>query len=153
MQIRKATQEDIGTLAQMWHEGWHVAHGAIVDVELVRTRTLPEFTARTAAHLDQTHVALIDGAIVGFFMVEGDELYQFYVSGAHQGRGAARTMMSLAEAVLPRPRAWLGCTVGNNRAAAFYLKCGWQNTGEVVLEMESAQGPLPVRVWRFEKAL
>lgn len=153
MQIRKATQDDIGALAQMWHEGWHSAHAAVVDAELVRLRTPAEFTARAASHLDQTYVALVEGAIAGFFMIEGDELYQFYVAGEHHGSGIARVMMRHAETVLPRPRAWLACSVGNDRAAAFYIKCGWQNTGVVVLEVESAQGPVPVRVWRFEKTL
>ncbi len=153
MQIRTAKEEDVQLLARMWHLGWHQAHAGIVDADLVRLRGPAEFAARTAAHLGQTSVASVDGEIVGFFMVQDDELYQFYVDAAHQGRGVAGDLMLAAEAALPRPRAWLACTVGNTRAAAFYDKCGWENMGAEPCLVETSAGERVVEVWRFEKNL
>lgn len=151
MQIRAATTDDISAIAKLWHGQWHSAHATVVDAELVQTRVPAEFDARTTAHLPQTHVALLNGSLAGFFMIEGEELYQFYIANGHQGSGLAQRMMAQAEAMLPAPRAWLACSVGNNRAARFYEKCGWQNTGVEELQVETSSGPKPVRIWRFEK--
>ena len=153
MQIRRAEEADIPTVAQLWHLGWHSAHASIVDADLVRTRGPAEFMSRTTTHLGQTYVAMFMGAVVGFFMVEGDELYQFYLDASQQGSGLAAKMMAEAEAMLPSPKAWLSCSVGNDRAAAFYSKCGWRNAGEEEIQVETTDGALPVRVWRFEKAV
>ena len=154
MQIRAALTDDIKSIAQLWHLGWHQAHAAIVDADLVRLRTAAEFVARTKARLAQTSVAVEDdGALAGFFMIEGDELYQFYVGIEQQGRGTAGAMMAAAEAAFDVPRAWLACTVGNDRAAAFYVKCGWRNVAKEPCEIETRDGARFVDVWRFEKAL
>ncbi|WP_299563833.1 GNAT family N-acetyltransferase [uncultured Sulfitobacter sp.] len=154
MQIRAAETEDRDDIARMWHLGWHQAHAAIVDPDLVDLRDPAEFAARTQAHLPQTRVAIApDGALAGFFMVEGDELYQFYVASARHGDGTARTLMTAAEAAFEVPCAWLACTVGNARAAAFYAKCGWRNCGAEPCAVETGAGPRTVEVWRFEKTL
>ncbi|KEJ88096.1 GNAT family N-acetyltransferase [Sulfitobacter donghicola] len=153
MQIRNAQEADIPVIAQLWHLGWHSAHASIVDVDLVRLRAPAEFMTRTAAHLEQTYVAVLGGEIAGFFMIEGNEVYQFYVDPAQHGSGFARRMMKEAEARVPASLAWLACSVGNDRAAAFYAKNGWRNVGEEELQVETSEGPRPVRIWRFEKTL
>ena len=153
MEIRRANEGDVQTVAQIWHLGWHLGHAAVVDNELVGLRVPEEFMARSAEHLEKTFVAVVDGAIAGFFMIDENELYQFYVDVAHHGSGLAKTMMAQAEAYLTGPRAWLGCTVGNDRAAAFYVKAGWENMGVEVFEADTSKGTFPVNIWRFEKAL
>lgn len=153
MQIRRAKEVDIRDVARMWHSGWHIGHAAVVDQALVALRDPAEFLARTTSHLHQTYVASVDGALAGFFMIEGDELYQFYLDKAHHGSGLAKLLMAEAEARLSGPRAWLGCSVGNDRAAAFYVKLGWENMGVEALEVETSQGSCAVNIWRFEKAL
>jgi|TARA_B110000879_G_scaffold183234_1_gene241836 putative acetyltransferase len=153
MEIRLANEDDVQVVAQMWHMGWHIGHAAVVDDALVALRVPAEFVARTKAHLEQTYVAVVDGVVVGFFMINGDELYQFYLDVAHHGSGLAKRLMVEAEARLSRPRAWLGCSVGNDRAAAFYVKAGWDNMGVEVFEAETSEGTCPVNIWRFEKTL
>ena len=153
MQTRVATPADAAAIAQMWHLGWHQAHAAVVDADLVRLRTPAEFVSRTAAHLAQTHVTVIDGEIAGFFMLHESELYQFYVGITHQGSGLARRLMATAEAALAGKRAWLACTVGNARAAAFYRNCGWVHVRTGPYEVETSAGPRIVEEWRFEKQL
>jgi len=46
-----------------------------------------------------------------------------------------------------------GDRAGRYRAAAFYTKVGWQNTGVQTYAVETASGPLDVTIWRFEKRL
>ncbi|MGJ8557362.1 MAG: GNAT family N-acetyltransferase, partial [Sulfitobacter geojensis] len=79
MQFRAAEDGDTVALAHMWHKGWHEGHAAHVPAALVALRTVAEFEARTASHLAQTTVMEVDGQIAGFHMLEGDEIYQFYV--------------------------------------------------------------------------
>jgi putative acetyltransferase len=153
MQIRAATDNDAGAIAQMWHMGWHQGHAAVVDADLVRLRTPAEFVSRTNAHLTQCHVALIEDEIAGFYMIIEDELYQFYVGAAHQGRGVAGALMIAAEDALAGRLAWLACSVGNERAAAFYRKAGWEHVRTGPYEVETSDGPREVEEWRFQKQL
>jgi ribosomal protein S18 acetylase RimI-like enzyme len=153
MQITQATKADIPQIAALWHRGWHQGHGDVVVEALVATRTLAEFKGRTRAHLAQTQVAWIDGTMAGFFMIEDSELYQFYVDAAFQGQGVAGALMTTAEAALPCGPVWLACSVGNDRAARFYEKCGWRRGAAQSYEVETSAGPQEVTVWRFEKVL
>lgn len=153
MKIRQAQHEDAGAIAKLWHMQWHQAHANIVEADLVRLRTPAEFAARSLAHLGQCHVCELGGDIAGFFMCEGNELYQFYVGAAHQGKGVAAQLMTAAEQELAGRRAWLACTVGNERAAAFYKKAGWVHVRTGPYEVETSDGPMTVQEWRFEKQL
>ena len=153
MRIACATPGDVPSLVEIWHQGWHQAHAAVVPPALVASRTSAEFEARTRAHLVQTRVMWADQEIAGFFMLDGDELYQFYVAQSFQGRGVARKLMSAAEASLGAGRKWLACSVGNTHAAGFYEACGWVHVSTTPYEVETAQGRRVVRVWRYEKEL
>ncbi len=153
MQIEPATAADIPAIAALWHAGWHQGHGAVAPAALVALRVPAEFTARSEAWLDRTYVARGPNGLMGFYMLEGDELYQFYVAADHQGQGVAGRLMASAEAALTGRLAWLACSVGNDRAAAFYEKAGWTRGPEEVYATQTAQGPVDVTVWRFEKDL
>ncbi|WP_439140025.1 hypothetical protein [Planktotalea sp.] len=50
-------------------------------------------------------------------------------------------------------RARLDCAVGNTRAARFYEKMGWVNSGEQTVALETLGAPFPLSIWRFEKRL
>jgi len=89
-------------------------------------------------------------------MIKGDELYQLYVSSQFRGSGVAAALIADAEERLAESgvtTAWLDCAIGNERAARFYEKCGWQRTGIVVSELETPNGIFPLEVWRYEKAV
>ncbi len=155
--IRDAQIQEVDALAELWHSGWQDAHARIVPAELARHRTLENFRERMHTHLADVRVADGGDAPLGFVMLQGDELYQFYVSAAARGTGVAAALMKDAESML-RERgvrtAWLACAIGNDRAARFYTKSGWQHVGNTVLEL-----PMPdettfrLEVWRFEKNL
>jgi uncharacterized protein (DUF924 family) len=89
-------------------------------------------------------------------MLKGDELYQLFVSAQGRGSGVAAALIADAEARLAArgvEPAWLTCAIGNDRAARFYEKCGWQRTGTVTEELDTPEGTLRLDVWRFEKRL
>jgi ribosomal protein S18 acetylase RimI-like enzyme len=156
MAVRAAEEREIGKLAQIWYDGWHEAHRKIVPEELTRLRTLESFRDRLRAALPRLRVIGPPGEPVGFCMVQGDELYQLYVSSQARGSGIAPALVADAEARLAEhgvATAWLACAIGNERAARFYEKCGWRRAGNMINHAETSDGPFPLEVWRYEKSL
>jgi GNAT superfamily N-acetyltransferase len=156
MQVRAAQPEDFERLTTIWFEGWHDAHVLIVPEALARLRTRESFRERLACELDSVRVFGDPGAPVGFTMIRGNELYQFYVAASARGTGVAAALMRDAEAQLAArgiSKPWLACAVGNVRAARFYEKSGWRRAGVVTLDSETSDGPFPLEVWRYEKEL
>ena len=89
-------------------------------------------------------------------MFKDDELYQFYVSAEARGTGIAALLMRDAESTMCSrgvKNAWLACAIGNERAARFYAKQGWQLIGNKVIEVTIPGGLFPLEVWRYEKQL
>jgi GNAT superfamily N-acetyltransferase len=154
--IRDAQLPEIGLLAKLWFDGWQDAHARIVPAELARVRTMPSFEDRLRRASTRLRVAVVTGAPVGFYILKGDELYQFYVSSSARGSGVAAVLMADAETHLREKgvdTAWLACAVGNDRAARFYEKCGWIRTATVSDDVEVPDGTFPLDVWRYEKSL
>jgi diamine N-acetyltransferase len=61
------------------------------------------------------------------------ELWRFYVDRAWHGRGIAQTLMERVKAAAVDRGAktlWLGVWERNDRARAFYAKCGFADAGE-----------------------
>jgi GNAT superfamily N-acetyltransferase len=61
------------------------------------------------------------------------ELWRFYVDRAWHGRGVAASLMERAKAAARERGAktlWLGVWERNDRARAFYVKCGFVDAGE-----------------------
>ncbi|MEX0301555.1 MAG: N-acetyltransferase family protein [Leisingera sp.] len=146
----------IAALAALWHSGWHEAHAAIVPLALTRLRTLESFKTRVARHLPATRVARAEDRLLGFSMIRGNELYQLYLAPAARGSGAAQALVRDAEGRIRQAgheRAILACSIGNERAARFYRKCGWACTGEHDEALEVPNGSFTLTVWRFERAL
>jgi ribosomal protein S18 acetylase RimI-like enzyme len=89
-------------------------------------------------------------------VLKGDELYQLYVAREARGSGVAQVLVTDAEVRLAGKDvavAWLACAIGNDRAARFYEKCGWQRAGTVLYRAETSRGPIEMDVWRYEKRL
>jgi GNAT superfamily N-acetyltransferase len=156
MEVRPAQTNDFDQLITIWFDGWHDAHASIVPEDLVGLRTREDFRERLARELDAVRVIGDPGAPIGFTMIRGDELYQFYVAASARGTGVAAVLMRDAEAQLAArgiTRPWLACAVGNVRAARFYEKSGWRRAETMTLAAETSDGPFPVQVWRYEKEL
>ncbi len=78
--------------------GWHDAHPGHVPEGLTARRTLEAFHERAPKRVADTTVAELDGRVVGFVMVVGDEVEQVYVGATARGTGLAATLLSEAEA-------------------------------------------------------
>jgi GNAT superfamily N-acetyltransferase len=156
MNVRAAEQSDIDPLAQLWYDGWHDAHVPIVPAELTKLRTLDSFRERLQAALPNIRVIGPPGGPHAFWIIKGDEIYQFYVAASFRGSDTAAALMADAETVLAQRgilTAWLACSVGNNRAARFYEKHGWHRVGTIPYDAETSTGTFRLEVWRYEKVV
>lgn len=156
MQIRFAKASETEALARLWHDGWQDAHAAILPAELARIRTLDNFRERLEAALPHARVAEMEGEAAGFCIVEGDELYQLFVSARARGTGIAAALVADAETRMAAAgvrTAWLACAIGNERAARFYQKCGWRLTGNMLSRLPVPDGVFELEVWRYEKRI
>jgi GNAT superfamily N-acetyltransferase len=154
--IRRPQADEVDALARLWFDGWQDAHADLLPVELARHRTLVSFGERMRAHLQDTRVVGPVGAPLGFAMLQGDELYQLYVSARARGTGAAAALIADAERRIAdggATTAWLACAIGNERAARFYEKCGWRRAGVITSKLETPTGIFPLDVWRYEKTV
>lgn len=143
-------------VAQIWHEGWHDAHALIVPQALTDLRTYEDFIRRLGGLKVQTTVATSGADVLGFVIVLKDELYQMFVDKKSQGTGVAGALMQHALEQIKTngaQTAWLSCSIGNARAAAFYEKTGWRNVGEETVAVDTSQGEFDLAVWRFERAV
>lgn len=155
-QLNPAASEHVAQIAEIWHAGWHEAHGQIVPAELVTLRTMESFLERSEENLSGTWIAVSDATVLGFCMVREDELYQMYVSPAARGGGVAKTLIGDAEKRIlgnGYQIAWLACAKGNSRAMRFYEKSGWNMAGNEVVGLDTSQGAFPLDVLRYEKKL
>lgn len=143
-------------MTALWLQGWYEAHAAIVPAELTALRTQDSFADRLARDLGATRVGAIDGLLAGFHIIKDAEVYQFYVGENARGTDFAMALMHDAEEALRSQdikNIWLACSIGNDRAAAFYRKAGWTNVGTETLDLDTSTGTFPLTVWRFEKTL
>lgn len=155
-EIEPLTDASFDAALTIWVKGWHEAHGEIVPKSLLALRTEENFRSRLRALQPGTRVVRASGAVAGLVIVAKDEINQLYVAPTARGGGIAQALIADAEAEIRaagHAQAWLACAIGNTRAARFYTRCGWVNAGIVAVPVDTADGPYPLDVWRFEKNL
>lgn len=151
---RMMAAAELDAVASLWLAAWRDGHSGIVPEALERVRTFESFRDRLAAMGDALRVAGPVGAPLGFCAIKGEELYQLFVSREARGTGLASVLLADGEARLAASGvsvAFLDCTPGNDRAAAFYRKQGWRFREETMWEVETSDGPFEMAAWIFEK--
>jgi GNAT superfamily N-acetyltransferase len=147
VKVRTAEPGEVDRLAQLWFDGWQDAHLELLPVALRRFRTLESFRERLHAALPDVRVVGPVGEPAGFSIVQGDELYQLYVSASARGTGLAAALIADAESRIAQSgiaTAWLACAIG---------KHGWRRIGTIVSHLDTPDGMFPLEVWRYEKHL
>jgi len=150
VRIRRATVADAGALTQFGARTFSETFAADNTAEDMRLHLesawRPEL--QRAEILDETLDTLLacdeHGQLAGFAQIRAAqppagiataapvELKRFYVDKPWQGRGVARQLMDAVETQARAREAselWLGVWERNERAQAFYRKCGFRKVG------------------------
>lgn len=153
--LRAATPDDIEIIADVWHRGWRDGHVGHVPDALLPHRDFESFLRRVPERVAATTLAMVDGGVVGFVTLCGDELEQLYVDASARGSGAASVLIRHAERAIGRryQRAWLAVVAGNARARRFYAREGWTDAGPFDYAAQVAGGSIAVPCHRYEKPL
>lgn len=151
--VRPATDDDLGEVVRIWHEGWLDAHLGHVPEGLLPHRQRKHFQQLAQARLATMSVAVVEDGIAGFVVVKHDEVEQLYVDRPRRGTGVAVALLRKAETTVRlagHTRAWLAVVAGNQRARAFYERLGWRDTGPMSYQAQTATGTFPVPTRRYE---
>jgi GNAT superfamily N-acetyltransferase len=157
--IHPAKAADHGKIVQLWHQGWHEAHAALVPSEVLSFRTEGHFAIWLKEARDTFYVATDDTEFFGFVSVKAAEIVKLYVGTPARGTGTAHALLSFAEKLLCADGvsdAELLCTAGNTRAERFYQREGWHlsDTYEDALWMpKGVSRQFFVPTHRFQKNL
>lgn len=154
--LRPARADDMARVADVWHRAWHVAHAGNVPDGLTAARTLAAFHARTPPRVADTTVAEVDGRVVGFVMVDRDEVEQVFVDPAQHGAGVGAPLLAEGERRVAEAgygEAWLAVVVGNARARRFYEKHGWRDAGDLPYEVTAGGATYVSPCRRYVKTL
>ena len=154
MRIRRATAADAEALAEIGARTFFetfAADNTAEDMRLFLESTWRPDLQRAEIQdpdLDTLLACDVTGAIAGFAQLRVAhppagiavhapvELKRFYVDKAWHGQGLARTLMQAAEQAARARGArelWLGVWERNERAQAFYRKCGFRKVGHAGL--------------------
>ncbi|MGW4328837.1 GNAT family N-acetyltransferase [Nocardia sp. NPDC004573] len=123
---------------------------------LLAVRPRGSFDVRAAERVGDTVVATVDGVVVGFVMVDRDEVDQVYVAAAHRGTGSAALLLAAAEErarAEGHARAWFAVVAGNTRARRFYANRGRVDEGAFVHAAPGPTGPVAVPAHRYTELL
>lgn len=150
MTIRRGEPKDAAVLAELARATFHDTFAATNDprdmaLHLQRAYGVPQQTAELEDPRLTTLLVEQDGAAIAYAQIRLHdppacvtgpaplELWRFYVQRDWHGRGVAQALMDRvkAEARLRGAQTlWLGVWERNDRARAFYAKCGFADVGE-----------------------
>jgi diamine N-acetyltransferase len=150
--IRTAVPQDAAALAELakttFYDTFAAGNNAAdMALHLARAYGVAQQTAELQDPRLTTLLVEVDGKSVAYAMVRDQpppacvtgprpiELWRFYVRQAWHGRGVAAVLMARVrdEARARGARTlWLGVWEHNDRARAFYAKCGFTDVGEHV---------------------
>lgn len=140
--IRRAVRADAKRLAEFGARTFNETFGAVnrpEDMAAYLAKTYSE--ALQSREIDDPRVITLlaesEGQLIGFaqLRIQDDdaiEIARFYVGLSFQGRGVAQSLMDAsrdAARSTGKKRIWLGVWERNERAIAFYAKCGFRRTG------------------------
>ena len=105
--------------------------GAILSEFVDTTAWMPRIHSRAQdiAHaarmidLERVHVAEQEGAIVGFYALNGEDLDALYVAAANRGQGVGAALLRHAQDAVDRLALWT--FQANSGAQRFYLRQGF----------------------------
>lgn len=95
MRIRKYENDDVPAVLTTWETATRLAHPFLEEHFLAQERrNIPELYLPNA----ETWVAEVDGEVVGFIALLGNEIGGLFVQPCHQGTGIGRALVDKVQA-------------------------------------------------------
>lgn len=174
--IRKATQDDIPTIAALHIEGWKGAYGGIVDQAYLDSLTvekrIKDWQGWLAAEESEVFLAEEDGKPAGFVVIgrtktpppgsspirpsHSGEIYALYLHPDFWRKGIGTTLIKHAARELKERKHSTVCLWvldANVRARAFYEKMGGQKIGNKMIEIGPSKLKEVCYGWKDTSAL
>lgn len=174
--IRKATQDDIQSIAVLHIEGWKAAYGGLVDQgyldALSVEKRIEDWRGWMAAGESDTLIAEKDGKAVGFITtgrtktpppgsspirpLYSAEVYALYLDPAVWRQGIGTALLKQASLNLKEQKHSSLCLWvldGNVRAKGFYEKMGGQKVGSKMVEIGPSKVKEACYGWRDTASL
>ncbi len=129
--IRPATPEDLPAIT---HVRTSVHENHLSVEEMAELGITPEVVTQMILASPCCWVAVEDGAIVGFSMIDAEQgsLFAAFVLPSHEGKGIGRRLVQVAEDQLFTTHSTIWLETGRTtRAARFYRSLGWGNESAV----------------------
>ena len=133
------TDTEIREKAYVHWKSWQEAYSGIVEQKYLDEHTLEQCEEIAFHSSDNTIIAKKDGHVIGFATYgenhDGDlpntgEIVALYVSADHYGCGIGKQLLQEAIVQLKRyPHIAIWVLKENERAIAFYKRCGFQFDG------------------------
>ncbi|TNC21999.1 GNAT family N-acetyltransferase [Mumia zhuanghuii] len=152
LELRPAGPTDVDAVARIWRDGWAHAHLGNVPDALVDARTPESFDQRARERLGNTTVASLGGTVVGFVMLDRDQVDHLYLDLSARGSGVGAALLRRAERLVTaagHPGPWLAVATGNTGARRFYERQGWVDEGRFDHEAPVPGGSVVVDCHRF----
>lgn len=136
--MRSFRESDLAELLDTWQRAAVEAHSFLPDSHFVEERRM---IAEEFLPASDTTVFELEGAVVGFVSMVGNEVGGLFVDPRHQGKGIGRALLD--RALLTRANLELGVFEQNTIGRRFYDRYGFsiterrieEGTGEPELRM------------------
>jgi len=127
--IREYENKDLEDLLDAWYSASKVAHPFLSEEFFEQERKNIE-----SIHLPnaETWVYELDGAVVGFIALIGNEVGAIFLDPKYHGKGIGRALMDHARSI--RDALELDVFKNNTIGRGFYKKCGFREEYEHVHE-------------------
>ena len=154
--LRAAAHSELEEIGRLYHRVWRETQAALQPPGVTAFRDEAFFIERVKNFPVPPLAAYLEGRLLGFAAWTQDTLGQLYIAPDGRKLGLGRALLQAAEHAIWASgfdRARLLCLVGNHDARAFYERCGWHYSFDIVEAAETASGPVPVACWEMAKDL
>ena len=143
MQIRKYEKRDVTAILKTWESATRLAHPFLEEDFLAQERrNIPELYLPNA----ETWVTEVEGEVVGFIALIGNEIGGLFVQPSHHGRGIGRALVDKAQS--ENETLEVEVFSKNSLGRRFYTRYGFvkveeklhQPTGQNVLRLKFTAG-------------
>jgi len=130
--FRRATRDDLATVAALVHAVWHETYGRTLPRPVVAARTPEHIAEEVAMRIDRGWLALLGTRLVGYCATSANCVEDLWVVRRYRRRGIGSALLERALGDL-RERGYQGAQVGcenfNAPARHFFERHGWQTIG------------------------